>query len=50
MLANAVHEQLLHILVRLGDQINVTRLANKILPCLIVARNQLFKRRFLIVY
>jgi len=35
--ANAVHQQLLHILVRLGHQVNVVALGHKFLSRLIVA-------------
>lgn len=43
MLTNAIHEQFLHILIGLSDQVNVPRLAHKLLPGLIVAGNQLCK-------
>lgn len=41
MLSNAIHDQLLNILIGLGNQVDVSGLANKILSSLIVARNQL---------
>lgn len=46
VLANAIHDQLLDILIGLGNQIDVPGLADKVLSCLIVACNQLFREFF----
>lgn len=46
VLTNAIHDQLLDILIGLGNQINVPGLANKLLSCLIVPCNQLVREFF----
>lgn len=46
VLTNAIHDQLLDILIGLGNQIDVPGLADKVLSCLIVAGNQLVREFF----